>query len=72
MVNSTLPTISPLYPQQNRHRQVIDLSGIWNFADFKNGQGIIRMGGMNHKGVFARDRCPKMAAHFLRERWTRG
>jgi len=24
---------------------------------------------MNHKGVFTRDRSPKMAAHFLRERW---
>ncbi len=45
---------------------------IWNFADFKTGQGIIRMGGMNYKGVFTRDRRPKMAAHFLRERWTTG
>lgn len=44
---------------------------IWNFADFKTGQGIIRMSGMNHKGVFTRDRRPKMAAHFLRERWRK-
>lgn len=42
---------------------------VWNFADFKTGQGIIRPGGLNHKGVFTRDRRPKMAAHFLRERW---
>ena len=42
---------------------------VWNFADFKTGQGIIRMGGMNLKGVFTRDRKPKMAAHFLRSRW---
>jgi beta-glucuronidase len=43
---------------------------VWNFADFKTGQTSGRAGGMNHKGVFTRDRCPKMAAHFLRERWT--
>ena len=43
---------------------------VWNFADFKTGQGIIRMGGMNLKGVFTRDRRPKMAAHFLRSRWA--
>jgi beta-glucuronidase len=44
---------------------------VWNFADFKTGQSIVRAGGMNHKGVFTRDRRPKMAAHFLRERWTK-
>jgi beta-glucuronidase len=44
---------------------------VWNFADFKTGQGVIRMGGMNLKGVFTRDRRPKMAAHFLRSRWHR-
>ena len=43
---------------------------IWNFADFKTAQGIMRAASMNHKGVFTRDRQPKMAAHFLRERWT--
>lgn len=42
---------------------------VWNFADFKTGQGLIRMSGMNLKGVFTRDRRPKMAAHFLRSRW---
>jgi beta-galactosidase/beta-glucuronidase len=42
---------------------------VWNFADFRTGQGIIRMNGMNLKGVFTRDRRPKMAAHFLRSRW---
>jgi beta-glucuronidase len=44
---------------------------VWNFADFKTGQGILRMAGLNHKGVFTRDRRPKMAAHFLRSRWRR-
>ena len=43
---------------------------VWNFADFKTGQGTHRTGGLNMKGVFTRDRRPKMAAHFLRERWT--
>lgn len=42
---------------------------VWNFADFKTGQGILRAGGLNRKGVFTRDRQPKMAAHLLRERW---
>jgi beta-glucuronidase len=44
---------------------------VWAFADFKTGQGIIRFGGMNYKGVFTRDRKPKMAAHFLRSRWLK-
>ncbi|MEZ4710155.1 MAG: beta-glucuronidase [Caldilineaceae bacterium] len=43
---------------------------VWNFADFKTGQGAMRANGMNYKGVFTRERQPKMAAHFLRERWT--
>ena len=29
----------------------------------------MRAASMNHKGVFTRDRQPKMAAHFLRECW---
>ncbi|NLF40670.1 beta-glucuronidase [bacterium] len=43
---------------------------VWNFADFLTKQGITRVGG-NRKGVFTRQRQPKMAAHFLRERWTK-
>jgi beta-glucuronidase len=43
---------------------------IWNFADFKTGQATHRAMSMNFKGVFTRDRQPKMAARFLRERWT--
>ncbi len=41
---------------------------VWNFADFATSQGIVRVQG-NKKGVFTRDRKPKMAAHTLRERW---
>ena len=42
---------------------------VWNFADFKTGQGVMRPTAMNHKGVFTRDRRPKKAAHYLRSRW---
>ncbi|MBQ8095090.1 MAG: beta-glucuronidase [Clostridia bacterium] len=40
----------------------------WNFADFSTCQGPMRVGG-NRKGLFTRDRRPKMAAHYFRERW---
>lgn len=42
---------------------------VWNMCDFKTGQAIHRMGGMNYKGVFTRDRRPKLAAHILRQHW---
>lgn len=42
---------------------------VWNFANFKTGQSIVRAQGMNQKGVLTRDRQPKMAAHFLRSKW---
>ena len=41
----------------------------WNFADFSTCQGPMRAGG-NRKGLFSRDRRPKMAAHFFRRRWA--
>ena len=40
----------------------------WNFADFATCQGPMRVGG-NRKGLFTRDRRPKMAAHYFRGRW---
>ncbi len=43
---------------------------IWNFADFKTSQAVMRFGGFNLKGVFTRDRKPKMAAHYLHSRWN--
>jgi len=42
---------------------------VWNMCDFKTSQGITRMGSTNYKGVFTRDRRPKMAAHQLRKLW---
>ncbi len=40
----------------------------WNFADFNTQQGPMRSGG-NRKGLFTRDRKPKMAAHYFKARW---
>jgi len=45
---------------------------VWNLCDFKTGQAVHRMGGVNWKGVFTRDRRPKLAAHRLREMWANG
>jgi len=44
---------------------------VWNLCDFKTGQAVHRMGGMNYKGVFTRDRRPKMAAHRLKMLWDK-
>ena len=41
---------------------------VWHFTDFQTSQGVMRVQG-NKKGVFTRERKPKMAAHYLRERW---
>lgn len=41
---------------------------VWNFADFKTKQGIVRARG-NRKGVFTRERQPKFVAHYLKKRW---
>lgn len=41
----------------------------WAFADFGTLQGIIRADG-NRKGIFTKNRRPKLSAHKLRERWT--
>ncbi|MBE2182049.1 MAG: beta-glucuronidase [Anaerolineae bacterium] len=43
---------------------------IWNLCDFKTSQGVIRMGAYNYKGIFTRDRRPKMAAYRVRQLWT--
>lgn len=44
---------------------------VWNFADFAAVQSLMRVGGINHKGIFTRIRTPKMAAHVLREFWVK-
>jgi beta-glucuronidase len=42
---------------------------IWNLCDFKTSQAVHRMGAYNYKGVFTRDRRPKLAAHRVRALW---
>jgi beta-glucuronidase len=44
---------------------------IWNLCDFKTSQGVMRAGAFNYKGVFTRDRRPKLAAHRIRELWRK-
>jgi beta-glucuronidase len=41
---------------------------VWNFADFATPPSFMRVDG-NKKGVFTRERRPKVAAHRLRQRW---
>ena len=41
---------------------------VWNFADYDTVQGLMRVDG-NKKGLFTRDRRPKLGMHFLRQRW---
>jgi len=42
---------------------------LWNFADFATKKGINRVQG-NKKGVFTRQREPKMVVRSLSERWN--
>lgn len=41
---------------------------VWAYCDFQTKQGLNRVDG-NKKGVFTRNRQPKMAAYCLRDRW---
>lgn len=43
---------------------------LWNFADFATIQGVMRVDG-NKKGVLTRDRRPKLAAHYFKDRWSK-
>ncbi len=42
----------------------------WAFADFQTKQGLNRVDG-NKKGIFTRNRQPKMSAYMLKERWSK-
>ena len=42
---------------------------VWNMCDFQTSQGVRRVGSLNLKGVFTRERRPKLAAHRLRKIW---
>ena len=41
---------------------------VWNFADFATAESVKRVQG-NKKGVFTRERKPKAAAWYLKDRW---
>ena len=41
---------------------------VWNFADFQTVEGIMRVNG-NKKGIFTRQRQPKAAAYYFKNRW---
>ena len=43
---------------------------VWNFADFATSQSLLRVQG-NKKGIFTRDRKPKLVAHYFRDRWQK-
>jgi beta-glucuronidase len=42
---------------------------VWNLNDFRTAQATHRPNGMNYKGVFTRDRKPKLAAYRLKKLW---
>jgi beta-glucuronidase len=44
---------------------------VWVFADFATAQAEHRPHALNFKGVFTRDRRPKLAAHRLKARWAK-
>ena len=58
-----------LYMQVIRARSYMVGAHPWCFADFRTASGVLRAGGLNQKGVFTRERQPKMAAHTLRRLW---
>ena len=43
---------------------------VWNFADFQTTEGIMRVNG-NKKGIFTRQRQPKDAAFYFKDRWEK-
>ena len=43
----------------------------WNFADFSTQQGPMRVGSCNRKGLFTRERTPKLDAHYFKDRWAK-
>lgn len=52
-----------------RSRAYVVGEHVWNMCDFKTSQAVVRVNGLNLKGVFTRDRRPKLAAHTLRKIW---
>ena len=61
--------IERLLDEAKQHENVVG-THIWTFADFATAQADHRPLSANFKGVFTRDRRPKLAARRLRELWT--
>lgn len=59
-----------MHLEEAQAREFVAGMQVWNFADFAAVQSIMRVGGLNHKGIFTRIRTPKMAAYVLREFWA--
>lgn len=57
------------YIQLLRQKPYVIGEHVWNLCDFKTSQGVTRAGALNYKGVFTRDRRPKLAAHRVRAIW---
>jgi len=60
------------YSEVLRSKPYVVGEHVWNLCDFKTSQGVRRVGSLNLKGVFTRDRRPKLAAHRLRKIWNEG
>ena len=60
-------TIAAHYAEARKRPWIVGTHA-WAFADFKAAQSITRVI-FNHKGVFTRERQPKLAAHTLRRLW---
>lgn len=60
-----------MHLEEAQKRDFVAGMQVWNFADFAAVQSIMRVGGLNMKGIFTRQRTPKMAAHVLREFWVK-
>jgi beta-glucuronidase len=58
-----------MYVRELATRPYVVGTHAWAFADFRSTQGVNRADGLNHKGVFTRERQPKLAAHALRASW---
>ncbi len=61
-------TVLKQYAELKKKPYVIG-AHVWAFADFKTAQAITRII-LNRKGVFTRDRQPKMVAHALKKLWN--
>jgi beta-glucuronidase len=61
--------IDQLLDEAERHANVAGTQ-VWAFADFATAQADHRPLSANFKGVFTRERRPKLAARRLRERWA--